>query len=49
VPEFTDVEIDGNVRTAIRLLVERRAPAVPAATAAPATAPPVPPDAELSA
>ncbi len=25
VPEFTDVEIDGNVRTAIRLLVERRA------------------------
>ncbi|HEY4441456.1 MAG TPA: stage V sporulation protein S [Candidatus Elarobacter sp.] len=24
VPEFTDVEIDGNVRTAIRLLVERR-------------------------
>jgi stage V sporulation protein S len=30
VPEFTDVEIDGNVRTAIRLLVERRAlPAAP--------------------
>ena len=26
VPEFTDVEIDGNVRTAIRLLVERRTP-----------------------
>jgi stage V sporulation protein S len=25
VPEFTEVEIDGNVRTAIRLLVERRA------------------------
>lgn len=24
VPEFTDVEIEGNVRTAIRLLVERR-------------------------
>jgi stage V sporulation protein S len=24
IPEFTDVEIDGNVRTAIRLLVERR-------------------------
>jgi stage V sporulation protein S len=24
VPEFTDVEIDGNVRTAIRLLIERR-------------------------
>jgi stage V sporulation protein S len=24
VPEFIDVEIDGNVRTAIRLLVERR-------------------------
>ena len=24
VPEFTDVEIDGSVRTAIRLLVERR-------------------------
>lgn len=24
VPEFTDVEIDGNVRTAMRLLVERR-------------------------
>jgi stage V sporulation protein S len=24
VPQFTDVEIDGNVRTAIRLLVERR-------------------------
>jgi stage V sporulation protein S len=24
VPEFTEVEIDGNVRTAIRLLVERR-------------------------
>jgi stage V sporulation protein S len=23
VPEFTDVEIDGNVRTAIRLLVQR--------------------------
>ncbi|HEX3465733.1 MAG TPA: stage V sporulation protein S [Candidatus Elarobacter sp.] len=26
IPEFTDVEIDGNVRTAIRLLVERRTP-----------------------
>ncbi len=26
VPAFIDVEIDGNVRTAIRLLVERRAP-----------------------
>lgn len=25
IPEFTDVEIDGNVRTAIRLLIERRA------------------------
>ncbi|MBV9440602.1 MAG: stage V sporulation protein S [Candidatus Eremiobacteraeota bacterium] len=25
VPEFTDVEIEGQVRTAIRLLVERRA------------------------
>src|SRR5579875_3841001 len=24
VPEFTDVEIEGNVRTAMRLLVERR-------------------------
>ena len=24
VPEFTDVEIDGNVRTAMRFLVERR-------------------------
>lgn len=24
VPAFTDVEIDGNVRTAIRLLIERR-------------------------
>jgi stage V sporulation protein S len=24
VPEFTDVEIDGNLRTAIRLIVERR-------------------------
>ena len=24
VPEFTDVEIEGNMRTAIRLLVERR-------------------------
>src|SRR5471030_1526757 len=24
IPEFTDVEIDGNPRTAIRLLVERR-------------------------
>lgn len=24
IPEFTDVEIDGNLRTAIRLLVERR-------------------------
>ncbi|MGB8266192.1 MAG: stage V sporulation protein S [Candidatus Velthaea sp.] len=24
VPEFTEVEIEGNVRTAIRLLVERR-------------------------
>ncbi len=35
IPEFTDVEIDGNVRTAIRLLVERRAP--------PAPAPPPPP------
>ena len=31
VPEFTDVEIDGNVRTAIRLLVERRPPSTPAA------------------
>ena len=31
VPEFTDVEIDGNVRTAIRLLVERRALAEPSA------------------
>ncbi len=31
VPEFTDVEIDGNVRTAIRLLVERRALASPPA------------------
>lgn len=31
VPEFTDVEIDGNVRTAIRLLVERR-PLAPRAT-----------------
>jgi len=29
VPEFTDVEIDGNVRTAIRLLVERRPLSVP--------------------
>jgi stage V sporulation protein S len=26
IPEFTDVEIDGNVRTAMRLLVERRVP-----------------------
>lgn len=26
IPEFTDVEIEGNVRTAIRLLVERRTP-----------------------
>ena len=24
IPAFTDVEIDGNVRTAIRLLIERR-------------------------
>jgi stage V sporulation protein S len=33
IPEFTDVEIDGNIRTAIRLLVERRpsAESVPAA------------------
>jgi stage V sporulation protein S len=31
VPEFTDVEIDGAVRTAIRLLVERRALVAPAA------------------
>jgi stage V sporulation protein S len=30
VPQFTDVEIDGNVRTAIRLLVERRSPPAPA-------------------
>lgn len=35
VPEFTEVEIDGNVRTAIRLLVERRA-----AVHAPAAPPP---------
>ncbi|HTJ25603.1 MAG TPA: stage V sporulation protein S [Candidatus Limnocylindria bacterium] len=31
VPEFTDVEIDGNVRTAMRLLVERRVVPKPAA------------------
>jgi stage V sporulation protein S len=31
VPEFTDVEIDGNVRTAMRLLVERRVPPQPVA------------------
>jgi stage V sporulation protein S len=31
IPEFTDVEIDGNVRTAMRLLVERRVPPQPAA------------------
>ncbi|GAC1405871.1 MAG: stage V sporulation protein S [Candidatus Velthaea sp.] len=38
VPEFTDVEIEGNVRTAIRLLVERRAIASgPNATASPVT------------
>jgi len=39
VPEFTDVQIDGNVRTAIRLLVERReitpAPLVPSPAATP--------------
>jgi stage V sporulation protein S len=29
IPEFTDVEIDGNVRTAMRLLVERRVPPQP--------------------
>ena len=30
IPEFTDVEIEGNMRTAIRLLVERRPdPAAP--------------------
>jgi len=33
IPEFTDVEIEGNVRTAIRLIVERRA-------IAPSTEPP---------
>ena len=27
IPEFTDVEIEGNVRTAIRLVVERRSDA----------------------
>ena len=32
VPEFTDVEIDGNVRTAIRLLVQRRPLSPPAAS-----------------
>ncbi len=26
IPEFTDVEIEGSIRTAIRLLVERRHP-----------------------
>jgi stage V sporulation protein S len=30
IPEFTDVEIDGNVRTAMRLLVERRVVSPPA-------------------
>jgi stage V sporulation protein S len=39
VPEFTDVEIDGNVRTAIRLLVERRM--LPSPSTPPA--PPEPP------
>ena len=29
IPEFTDVEIDGKPRTAIRLLVERRPPVHP--------------------
>ena len=33
VPEFTDVVIDGNARTAIRLLVERRS--IPASAAPP--------------
>ncbi|HTW83211.1 MAG TPA: stage V sporulation protein S [Candidatus Sulfotelmatobacter sp.] len=40
VPEFTEVEIDGNVRTAIRLLVERRALSGP---------PPAPPPPEAGA
>ena len=35
IPEFTDVEIEGKMRTAIRLLVERR-PARPATQAEPA-------------
>jgi stage V sporulation protein S len=37
VPEFTDVEIDGNVRTAIRLLVERRTIAPPPPSPPPQT------------
>jgi stage V sporulation protein S len=37
IPEFTDVEIEGNVRTAIRLLVERRA--VPVAVPVPPAIP----------
>jgi stage V sporulation protein S len=30
IPAFTDVEIEGNVRTAIRLIVERRGMPAPA-------------------